>query len=86
MASQANANFSNPFTSKLAQDSENTSPTRSANDPAGTLRADHIGLGSDGGDQLADSMKFLEGQSQAGLQIANQKGPTIRTANDPTAS
>jgi len=39
-----------------------------------------------GGDQLADSMKFLEGQSQAGLQIANQKGPAIRTANDPTAS
>ncbi|NDG72879.1 MAG: hypothetical protein EBY32_16590 [Proteobacteria bacterium] len=65
MASQANAEFLNPFTSELAQDSEIASPTRSANDPAGTLRADHIGLGSDGGDQLADSMKFLEGHPTA---------------------
>jgi hypothetical protein len=30
-------------------------------------------------------VEFLEGQSQAGLQMDNQKGPTIRTANDPTA-
>ena len=34
LAGQADAEFSNPFTIELAQDSENTSPTRSANGPA----------------------------------------------------
>lgn len=50
LASQAGAEFSNPFTIELAQDSENTSPTRSANDPAssaGKPRADIGGLISD---------------------------------------
>jgi hypothetical protein len=86
--------FSNPFTSELARAFGNTSPTRTANGPAGAHfaprdRISQIGdrvTGSDGGNQLADSMEFLEGQSQAGLQMDNQKGPTIRTANDPTAS
>jgi hypothetical protein len=32
--SQAGAAFSNPFTSQFAQDSENTSPTRSSSGPA----------------------------------------------------
>ena len=85
--------FSNPSTSELAQDSENTSPTRSASVPAGSHiapedRISQIGArvtGSDGGNQPADSAGFLEGQLQAGLQMDNQKGPTIRTANDPTA-
>jgi glycosyltransferase involved in cell wall biosynthesis len=43
--------FSNPFTSELARDSENISPTRSAIGPAGAaepLRADAGGLVSDG--------------------------------------
>jgi hypothetical protein len=75
--------FSNPFTSELAWDAETTSPTRSANDPALVYRAGE--LGSDGGSQPADSVEFLEGQSQAGLQMDNQKSPTIRTANDLTA-
>jgi hypothetical protein len=75
--------FSNPFTSELARDAETTSPTRSANDPALVYRAGE--LGSDGGSQPADSVEFLEGQSQAGLQMDNQKSPTIRTANDLTA-
>ncbi len=93
LAGQAGAEFSNPFTSELAQDSENTSPTRSASVPAGAHialgdRISQIGdrvTGSDGGNQSADSMEFLEGQSQAGLQTDNQKGATIRTANDHTA-
>jgi hypothetical protein len=80
------AAFSNPSTSELARDSENISPSRSASAPADALRADHTGLGSAGGNQLADSKDFLEGQSQAGLQMDNQKDPTIRTANDPSAS
>jgi hypothetical protein len=80
------AGFSNLFTSELARDSEKISPSRSASAPADALRADHTGLGSAGGNQLADSKDFLEGQSQAGLQMDNQKDPSIRTANDPSAS
>lgn len=34
LAGQAGADFSKPFTSEIAQDSENTSPTRSASGPA----------------------------------------------------
>ncbi len=50
LAGQAGAEFSNLFTSQLAQDSENTSPTRSANDPASSTeqpRTDIGGLISD---------------------------------------
>ena len=39
------------------------------------------GIGSDGGNHLADSAEFLRGQSQAGFQMDNQKLPDIRTAN-----
>ena len=77
--------FSNPFTSELARDCENTSPTRSASGPAEAMRAETREMGSAGGNQFADSMEFLKGQSQAGLQMDNQKLPTIRTANDPSA-
>ena len=85
--SRAGAVFSNPFASKLARDSENTSLTRSASGPTEeSLRADDMGLGSAGGNQLADSKEFLEGQSQAGLQMDNQKDPSIRTANDRSTS
>ena len=82
----AGAAFSNRFTSELARDCENASPTRSASGPAEALFADHGEIGSAGGNQLADSKEFLDGQSQAGLQMDNQKDPTIRTANDPSAS
>ena len=105
-ASQAGAAFSNPFTSELARDSENTSLIRSADNPAGARIAPEDRLsevadalhgpkiskigdrngGSDGGNQLADSAGFLEGQSQAGLQMDNQKHRAIRTANDLSAS
>ena len=78
--------FSNPFTSELARDYEKTSPTRSASGPACVLFADHGEIGSAGGKQIADSEEFLEGQLQAGLQMDNQKGPTIRIANDPSAA
>ena len=39
-----------------------------------------MGSGSAGGNQLADSKEFLEGQSQAGLQMDNQKDHTTRAA------
>ena len=78
--------FSNPSPSELARDYEKTSPTRCANGPACVLFADHGEIGSPGGNQLADLAGFLKGQSQAGLQRDNQKSPTIRIANDPSAA
>ena len=50
------------------------------------LRSDTGEIGSAGGNQLADSAGFLEGQSQAGLQRENQKSCNIRFANAPGAS
>ena len=82
--SQPGTEFSNPSTSKLARDSENTSLNRSASGPAGALRSGEIGSG--GEDQLADSGKFLEGQSQAGLQIGSQKHPNPCAAMGSTTS
>lgn len=84
----------NSVTSKLARDSEDTSLTRSASSPACAQivpedRSSEIverELGSAWGSQLADSAGFLEGQSQAGLQMENQKSCNIRFANDPGAS
>jgi len=64
------AAFSNPLTSELAQDVENTSLNRSASGPAGA-RIAPWGRGSDWGNQLADSKEFFEGQSQAGLQMGS---------------
>jgi hypothetical protein len=80
------AAFSNPFTSELARDSENTSPSRCASGPAEALSADNAGIGSAGGNQLADSKEVLEGQTQAGLQMDSQKLQSIRMANDTSAS
>jgi len=82
------AAFSNPSPSELVRDSENTSPTRYASGPAEeALCADDMGLGrSAGGNQLADPKEFLVGQSQAVLQMDNQKRDAIRPANVPGAS
>ncbi len=82
----AGAEFSNSSTSELARASENILPTLSVGGPAGALFADHEDLGSAGGNQPADSAGFLDGQSQAGLQMDKQKDTTIRPAHDPTAS
>ena len=79
MDKPSGAAFPNPFTSKLAQDIENTSPTLSASGPA-LARIAPRGIGSDGGNQLADFGEFLEGQSQAGLQMGSQKRATSRAA------
>jgi glycosyltransferase involved in cell wall biosynthesis len=81
MGSQAGAAFSNPSASELARDSENTSRNRSAIGPASALRAINRGMGSAGGDQLADSKGGLGDQSQAGLQMDSQKLQNIRKAN-----
>jgi glycosyltransferase involved in cell wall biosynthesis len=43
-------------------------------------------LGSDGGNQLADSEGFWEGHSQAGLQMDSEKLLDTRGANDPVTS
>jgi len=76
------AAFSNPFTSTLARDYENTSLHRSATCLASALRVDDGAIGSGGGNQLADSAEVWEGQSQAGLQMGFQKLQNIREAND----
>ena len=73
------AAFSNLSTSKLARDSENTSLIRSADGPA-SARIAPEGMGSGGGNQLADSGEFLEDQSQAGLLMDSQKHPIPRAA------
>jgi hypothetical protein len=43
-------------------------------------------MGSEGGNQLADSNGFLEGHSQVGLQMDSEKFRNIREANGPGAS
>ena len=80
----AGASETDSLTSKLAHAPVSESLIRSADDPALAYRAGE--LGSDGGNQPADSKEFLDGQSQAGLQMDKQKDHTIRPANDPTAS
>lgn len=78
--------FSNSSTGELAQYSENTLPTRTASGPADAIRAGGGGVESVERNQLADSAGFLEGQSQAGLQMDSQKNQSIREANDLGAS
>jgi len=74
----------NPSTSELARACENTSLTRSASIPAGAHLARE--MGSSGENQLADSMEFLEGQTQAGLQMDSQILNSIREAKDSGTS
>ena len=50
------------------------------------LKIEDREFGSAGGNQLADSMEFLEGQSQAGLQMDSQIPNSIRAANDSGTS
>ncbi|MCX6963540.1 MAG: glycosyltransferase [Verrucomicrobia bacterium] len=93
-AGQAGASESDSLASALADSPASESLTRSASGPAGehiapTDRISQIGdrgIGSVGVDQFADSSGFLEGQSQAGLQMDSQNHQSIRTANDPSAS
>ena len=81
----AGASESDSLTSKLADLPFSESLIRSADKPA-LARLAPRGVGSDGGNQLADSAEILEGQSQAGLQMGNQKNRAIRLANAPGAS
>ena len=83
-ASQAGASESDSLASELAESPVSESLTRSASGPALALRA--VGLGSEGGNQLADSEGFLEGQSQAGLQMGKHKHQPVRAANESAAS
>ena len=65
--------------SELADSPASESLTRSASGPA-VVRIAPVGMGSAGGNQLADSKEFLEGQLQAGLQMGLQKLPPPRAA------
>ena len=77
---------SDSLPSELADSPVSESLTRSASGPAEALSADNVGIGSAGGNQLADSKEVLEGQTQAGLQMDSQKLQSIRMANDTSAS
>jgi len=48
--------------------------------------SDGHGYGTAGGNQRADSAEFLEGHSQAGLQMDSEKLASIRSANTSSAS
>ena len=48
--------------------------------------SDGHGYGTAGRNQRADSAEFLEGHSQAGLQMDSEKLASIRSANDSRAS
>ena len=75
----AGASEPNSLASELADSPASESLTRSASGPA-VVRIAPVGMGSAGGNQLADSKEFLEGQSQAGLQMGLQKLPPPRAA------
>jgi len=77
------ASESDSLASELADSPVSESLTRSASGPAGARIAPGE-MGSGGGNQLADSGEFLEGQSQAGLQMGSQKlhSPRVATESD----
>jgi glycosyltransferase involved in cell wall biosynthesis len=79
------ASESDSLASELADSPVSELLIRSADGPA-LARLAPGGVGSDGGNQLADSAEILEGQSQAGSQMGNQKNRAIRLANAPGAS
>ena len=85
LAGQAGASESDSLTSKLADSPVSELLIRSADGPASARLAPGE-MGSDGGNQLADSGEFLEGQSQAGLLMDSQKHTIPRAANDLSAS
>ena len=68
----------NPFGRTAAFANSNQSLT--------TDGSDGHGYGTAGGNQRADSAEFLEGHSQAGLQMDSEKLASIRSANDSRAS
>ena len=68
----------NPFGRTAAFANSNQSLT--------TDGSDGQGYGTAGGNQRADSAEFLEGHSQAGLQMDSKKLASIRSANDSRAS
>ena len=51
-----------------------------------TKHTNFLEMGIAGGNQRADSAEFLEGHSQAGLQMDSEKLASIRSANDSRAS
>ena len=67
----------NPFGRTAAFANSNQSLT--------TDGSDGHGYGTAGGNQRADSAEFLEGHSQAGLQMDSKKLASIRSANDSRA-
>jgi hypothetical protein len=76
----------NPFRGNVAEGARRSAQL--SRDP--TSRAeqieDRVGNGTAGGNQRADSGEFLEGHSQAGLQMDSEKLASLRSANAPSGS
>ena len=83
MGNPSCAAFSNPSTNELALDCANTSPIRSADAPA--VAESKTGIGSTKVNQLPDSKRFWEGQSQVGLQMDSPNLDSIGCANETRA-
>ena len=83
LASQASAEFSNPFTIKLAQDSENTSPTRSANDPASSAEQPRTDIRGQNSSSPATSYPPLVTAPEVPLLDA---GPSTLDSSAPVTS
>jgi hypothetical protein len=83
----SSAAFSNSFRSKLALDSENTSPSRFASGPAFCALREMIRMGKErkkhGCDWLAKRGDVLEKHPKACLRVSFQNISGIRATNQP---
>jgi len=75
-----------PGRKRESQGTELTTKHTNKHENLTTDGSDGHGCGTAGGNQRADSGEFLEGHSQAGLQMDSEKLASIRSANDSRAS
>jgi ABC-type glutathione transport system ATPase component len=75
-----------PGRKRESQRTELTTKHTNKHENLTTDGSDGHGYGTAGGNQLTDSAAFLEGHSQAGLQMDSEKLASIRSANTPSGS
>jgi len=71
---------------KIGEVNDRTKPVSGAKKRSLTTEDTESTEGTAGGNQGSDSGEFLEGHSQAGLQMDSEKPSSIRSANDPSGS
>jgi hypothetical protein len=97
LAGQDGADFSNPFTSELAQDAENTSPTRTANDPTAPgeysssmlireIRGQNASLPATSHSPLVTALRAPYFMHQTAYHRGLHKSPLAGKAFDPRSS